>query len=445
MVLVSIGPESGGIVSSSDVADAESLVTGAVVPGSAVVAGSGSLVPAADASLTVEDPAAGAAVDTGAFDVLLSLAHAAITTPATATAINDTLSLPSLRFPMCGVYGQGGRALWAVTTCLESRTVHQHNKHGGIIMTDQLDTPDNVSRRNLLLGIGAVAGAAAGAGLLTGGETFAASSPARTALPSAHPHPEVLGAAIPGLTYIAIDAQQFWPSTGPRVYADATGSQPTSPEVRIWAGLPLPAGSVIYQISLSYQTQPIIEISRRKLNPANPAVAPTQAFQQTVPLSPGGPVSTTINLATPVTIESDSSYTVSAFCGAGSSVFNVQIGYLPPTQSFVPLGSAIPPRIFDSRGGPKFAINEERTVDLGIPGARTAIINLTVTETVGAGFVAVFPADLATWPGNSSINWSGPNQDQANGVITRVDATGKIKVRASSGTHVVIDRIGYMI
>jgi hypothetical protein len=314
-------------------------------------------------------------------------------------------------------------------------------------MTDQLDTPDNVSRRNLLLGIGAVAGAAAGAGLLTG-ETFAASSPARAAFPASHPHPEVLGAAIPGLTYIAIDAQSFFTSDlTKRFYQDIGGSQPVGvPDNRIWAGLPLPAGSTIYQISIGYMGTPIVEISRRKITQPSTATAPTQAFQQTAPASPGGPVSTTINLTTPVTIEADSSYTVSVVCGvAGTSVFNVQIGYLPPTQSFVPLGSAIPPRIFDSRGGPKFAINEERTVDLGIPGARTAIINLTVTETVGAGFVAVFPADLATWPGNSSINWSGPAQDQANGVITRVDSAGKIKVRASSGTHVVIDRIGYMI
>ena len=316
-------------------------------------------------------------------------------------------------------------------------------------MTEQLDTspdaiPNNVSRRNLLLGVGAVAGAAAGVGLL-GSSTHAAASPTRTVLPTAHPHPEVLGTAIPGLTYIAIDAQEFWPSVAStRVYQDITGSQPAAGD-RLWAVLPLPAGSVIYQISAGYQVQPVLEISRRKIAQPTPAVAPTPIpfGVANLPASPGGPTSATINLASPITIEADSSYTVSVLCSAGSSVFNVQIGYLPPTQSFVPLPAAIPPRIFDSRGGPKFAINEERTVDLGMPDARTAIINLTVTETGGAGFVAVFPADVS-YPGNSSINWSGPNQDIANGVIVKVDATGKIKVRASNTTHVVIDRIGYM-
>lgn len=323
-------------------------------------------------------------------------------------------------------------------------------------MNEQLDTSpealspdpaptDSVSRRNLLLGMGAVAGAAAGAGLLTN-ETFAGPATKRVALPTAHPHPEAVGAAIPGLTYVAIDAQQFWPASQARVYQDLTGSQPLTAPDRIWAGLNLPVGSVVYQMNVGYQGQPIAEISKRLITQPNPATAPTQVFQKTLVAGPGGPFSSTENLATPVTIEANASYTVSFFCSAGQSVFNVSIGYLPPTQSFVPLPSAVPPRIFDSRGGTatKFIINEERVVDLGIPGARTAIINLTVTETVGAGFVAVFPNDV-TYPGNSSINWSGPNQDIANGVIVRVDAAGKIKVRASNATHVVIDRIGYMV
>ena len=84
-------------------------------------------------------------------------------------------------------------------------------------------------------------------------------------------------------------------------------------------------------------------------------------------------------------------------------------------------------------------------MNLEIPGARTAVINLTVTGTVTAGFVAVFPANIA-WPNNSSINWSSSNQNLANSVITAVDGSGQIKIRGGANpTHVVIDRIGYMI
>ena len=90
-------------------------------------------------------------------------------------------------------------------------------------------------------------------------------------------------------------------------------------------------------------------------------------------------------------------------------------------------------------------VNEERVLDLEIPGARSAVLNLTIAQTTGAGFVAIFPADIP-YPGNSSINWSLPNSFIANGVITKVDATGKIKIRGGDGsTDVIIDRIGYLI
>ena len=307
-------------------------------------------------------------------------------------------------------------------------------------------THDSVSRRNLLLGIGAVAGATAGAALLSS-ESFASAAitPSGVVLPGAHPHPEAVGAAIPGLTYVSFDAFQFFDEDGGRIYQDITGTQPNPANVpgRIFAPLNLPAGSVIYQMNVGYQGQPIAEISKRPITPAIPAVAPAQVFQKTLVAGPGQGFSSTENLTTPVTITADASYMISFRCSAGQSVYNCSLGYLPPTQGFVPFTGATP-RVFDSRSGAKFIVDEERTVDLGFPGARGAVINLTVTETSAGGFVAIFPADIA-WPGNSSINWKAVNQDVANGVITRVDATGKIKVRASNATHVVIDRIGFLL
>jgi len=123
----------------------------------------------------------------------------------------------------------------------------------------------------------------------------------------------------------------------------------------------------------------------------------------------------------------------------------VTLGYTPPTQSFIPFSGAVP-RVLDTRntGGP-LQPGEERVVDLGFPGARGAVLNLTVTNTVGGGFVAVFPANVA-WPNNSSINWSSGNQNIANGVITALDSSGQIKIRGgASPTDVVIDRIGWLI
>jgi len=307
----------------------------------------------------------------------------------------------------------------------------------------EVDSADGVSRRGMLLGIGAAAGAVAGVGLITS-ETHAA--PAASAVPRISARPEAVSAPLAGLTYIAIDAQQMWPTiAAQRVYQDITGTQ-GNPNDRIWAGLPLPVGSVIKQISVGYQTQPILEISRRPITPAIPATAPEQVFQKTLAMSPGQGFSSTETMN--VTIEQGYSYMLSFFLGAGSSVFNASIGYVPPTQTFLPFTGT--PRVLDTRlPGPltgKLAANEERVVDLGITGARTAVINLTVTQTGGAGYVAAFPANIA-WPGNSSINWYEPNSDLANGVLVAVDPTGKIKIRGGGGadTHVVIDRIGYFL
>jgi hypothetical protein len=320
-------------------------------------------------------------------------------------------------------------------------------------MSDQIESVseeeiDGVSRRGVLLGLGAAAGVAAGATLFAGNASAASAHATAAASPSATPRPQAVGAPIPGLQYIAIDAQQFWPSiAAQRVYQDLTGTQPLNINDEVIAGLPLPAGSVIYQLNVGYQGKPVMRINRRLITQPNPATAPTQVFEATLTESPGGPFSSTVNLSPLVTILPDSSYTISMqYKNAGSSIYNVSIGYLPPTQSFVPFPGTTP-RVYDSREGGvgKLAPNEERVIDLGVAGARSAVINVTVTQTVSAGYVAVFRADKP-WPNNSSVNWSGPNSDVANGVITEVDPTGKIKIRGGANpTHVVIDRIGFLL
>lgn len=304
------------------------------------------------------------------------------------------------------------------------------------------DATSGFSRRNLLFAAGAIGGLAAGA-VLTGA-TGVGAAPAT--LPTVGPFVQAVGPADPALTYIAIDAQQFWPTDGPRVYQDMTGTQPLNPG-RIWAGLPLPVGSVIRQIDTGYQVQPIVEVSRRPITASNPALPPAQVFQKTLAASPGGPFSSTETLPAPgVTIEAGYSYTVSYYLGAGSSVFGASIGYVPATQSFIPY-SGPNPRVLDTReSGPgKLAKDEERIVDLGFAGARSAVINLTVTETVEGGFVAVYRADIA-YPGTSSVNWASGNSNVANGVITQMDGLGRIKIRGGARpTHVVIDRIGFLV
>jgi hypothetical protein len=72
------------------------------------------------------------------------------------------------------------------------------------------------------------------------------------------------------------------------------------------------------------------------------------------------------------------------------------------------------------------------------------VINLTVTGTEAAGFVAVFAADVP-YPGNSNINWSASGQNIANGVITATDRSGNVKIRGGvNATDVVIDVQGFI-
>jgi hypothetical protein len=305
---------------------------------------------------------------------------------------------------------------------------------------------EGVSRRSVLLGLGAAAGAAAVTALPTKASAAPGVVPAALLSPSV---PQAVGAPISGLTYFGIDAQQFFPSGNPssRLYEDGTGSKLLTSGT-LFAGLSLPAGSVVYQINAGYQGQPILFIHKRALQQPAVNAAPEQVFFANLAASPGGPFSSTINLPNPIVIEREATYTISYFLSAGSAIFGCTVGYLPATQGFVPFSGSVP-RVLDTRDpGPltgKLGPGEERVVDLGFPGARSAVVNLTITETVGAGFVAVFPAGI-TWPGNSSINWTSSGQNVANGVITALDSNGRITIRGGvNPTHVVIDRIGFML
>ena len=311
------------------------------------------------------------------------------------------------------------------------------------------DTPKNqhngISRRTFA-GLGAAAGATAALASLPGVPAIAG-PPTVTPIATTLGRPEALGTQNPALTYMTLDAFAFFndsTTTGnARVYQDITGVQPLTPNNRLSASLPLPTGSTIFQMNVAYQGQPIMEIWKRSL--ASP-VPFGPSFQQTVPAGGGGPATATFDLATPITVEPNTTVSVRFFATAGASVLAVTIGYLPPTQSFIPFTGA-PPRVLDTResGGPLLP-GEERTIELGFPGARSAVINLTLAETgAGGGFVAVFPANIA-WPGNSSINWTTANTFIANGVISAMDGGGRIKIRGGSQqTQVIIDRIGWLI
>jgi hypothetical protein len=78
-------------------------------------------------------------------------------------------------------------------------------------------------------------------------------------------------------------------------------------------------------------------------------------------------------------------------------------------------------------------------------GARGALVTVTVTETVGVGFVTVYSSALTTAPATSTVNWRITNTDVA-ATTTVAVSNSMINVRAGDNvTHVIVDVIGYYL
>jgi len=121
--------------------------------------------------------------------------------------------------------------------------------------------------------------------------------------------------------------------------------------------------------------------------------------------------------------------------------------------------SPIPLRAYDSRtGGGKLQAGETRTIPLTMgkdaagtsrlavpPGASAALVTLTITQTVGAGYVTLYSAALGEVPATSSINWSSPEQILSVSTPVAIDGQGQVKITGGvAATNVVIDVVGYI-
>ena len=82
--------------------------------------------------------------------------------------------------------------------------------------------------------------------------------------------------------------------------------------------------------------------------------------------------------------------------------------------------------------------------DLVLEGATAIACNITVTDTVGAGFAVVNPGDNASVAA-STINWSHSDQTMANGIIVGIDDARRVTVVVGGGgsTDLVVDVTGY--
>jgi hypothetical protein len=81
----------------------------------------------------------------------------------------------------------------------------------------------------------------------------------------------------------------------------------------------------------------------------------------------------------------------------------------------------------------------------GVPAGATAIVlNLTVTQTVGGGFVAAYPGPASNpVPSVSNINWATSNVTQAGLAIVPIGSDGTVNLYVHGAAKILADSFGY--
>ena len=125
-----------------------------------------------------------------------------------------------------------------------------------------------------------------------------------------------------------------------------------------------------------------------------------------------------------------------------------------PPGRLVTLGVAR--RVYDSREpgslGGKLGPGQGRTIIVAVwpSGFATAVfLNLTATETEGAGFLRVYAADESGDPAvpvHSNINWSTSGLTLANLVLTQVGQENSVVIECGGvgRTQAIVDVLGYV-
>lgn len=121
-------------------------------------------------------------------------------------------------------------------------------------------------------------------------------------------------------------------------------------------------------------------------------------------------------------------------------------GYFPAAADYV---AQTPARALDTRrpaDAPKLGAAGVRSLqvtgNLGVPaGAGAVVVNVTVTEPEGPGFVTVYPC-TGTLPTSSNLNYVA-GQTVPNLVVAKLDANGKLCIYTHAASHVIVDQMGY--
>lgn len=121
-------------------------------------------------------------------------------------------------------------------------------------------------------------------------------------------------------------------------------------------------------------------------------------------------------------------------------------------EGTVPYRPLEPARVLDTRlglGGVTGPVAAGSTIDLqvtgtaGVPqgGVSAVVLNVTVTQPAGAGWLTLFPSDVSR-PDASDLNFAAA-ETRPNVVVVQVRSDGRVRLYASAQTHVVVDVAGY--
>jgi hypothetical protein len=119
----------------------------------------------------------------------------------------------------------------------------------------------------------------------------------------------------------------------------------------------------------------------------------------------------------------------------------------------MPLVAVTPCRLLDTRnepghyGAPSLVAGVERTFVVGVQcgvaaNAAALSINVTVTNTLAAGFVSLYP-EGSLYPGTSSVSYMGASETVANSAVVALGPGGFTAVAGVSGTDIIVDVNGY--
>ena len=136
--------------------------------------------------------------------------------------------------------------------------------------------------------------------------------------------------------------------------------------------------------------------------------------------------------------------TAFAMIGAGT-IGGIVASHSAGAATTTPAGVVVvnPVRVLDTRDTGKLPLNSQVVVNTGISGAIAAAVNITLTDTDGAGFVTAWDGQSAR-PNASIINSSGPGQTVANYTIVPITSSGQFTLFTSNSANLIVDFMGYL-